>query len=325
MQPLDPQVMEFAEVRKVRFGADVEASDGTAGKVDCVVAEATTRAISAVGIKAGLFEKVRFVPLHQVAGGTASSVTLRVPLAEILQAPATASGVILKGSTGVGAGGRNLGRLTQVTIHAETGVLRHLVVERAGREVLVPAGVVTAISAKQISTDLDATAQRRLTPYRDDEELAQEATAAIYDYVPLRVDLPGFAVVAIDGVIWLRGHVSSDINRRLIADQLVGIRGVSEVHNDLVADTDLAPAISMALARDPRTAGEHIGVYPLLGMVTLRGNVHTQAARQAAQQIASTAPGVVGVESELHLDQHARVLPVLAAIADTEDVVPGGR
>lgn len=325
MQPLDPQVMGFAEVRKFRFGADVEASDGAAGRVDCVVADGQSRSIIAVGIKAGLFEKVRFVPVHQVAGGTSSTVTLRIPLAEIRQAPATASGVILKGSTGVGANGRNLGRLTQVTIHAETGALRHLVVERVGREVLVPAAAATAISAKQIATDVDSNAQRQLTPYRDDDELAREATAAIYDYAPLRVDLPGFAVVAIDGVIWLRGHASSDINRRLIADQLVGIRGVSATHNDLVADTDLAPMISMALARDPRTAGEHIGVYPLLGTVTLRGAVHTQAARQAAQQIAVGAPGVERVISELHLDQHARVLPVLAAVADTEDVVPGGR
>ncbi len=325
MQPLDPQVMAFAEVRKFRFGADVEASDGRAGKLYCVVAEAKSRTIAAVGVRTSFWEKVHFVPLHQVAEGTAASVTLSIPLAEILQAPSAASGETLKGSTGVSAGGRSLGHLTQLTVHAETGAPRHLVVERMGRESLVPAAHITGIAAKQITVDLGATPANRLTPYRDDDELAQEATAAIYDYVPLRVDLPGFSVVAIDGVIWLRGHVSSDLNRRLIGDQLVGIRGVAEVHNDLVADTDLAPAVSMALARDPRTAGEYIGVYPLLGTVYLRGGVHTQEARQAAQQIAGATPGVARVINELQIDHHAHVLPVLAAVTDTQDAVPGGR
>ena len=321
MQPLDPQVMAFADVRKFRFGADVIASDGAAGRVDCVVAEPQARAITAVGVKTSFREKVHFIPLHQVAEGTASAVTLSIPLAEILQAPVTATGVMLNGSTGVTAGGRNLGHLSQLTIHAETGTLRHLVV----RDALLPATMVTAIAPKQITADLGATSPRDLTPYRDDDEIAQEATAAIYDYVPLRIDLPGFAVVVIDGVIWLRGHVSSDINRRLISDQMVGIRGVSAVHNDLIADTDLAPTVSMALARDPRTAGEYIGVYPLLGTVTLRGAVHTQGARQAAHEIAARTPGVERVNNELHLDHHVHVLSVLSAIVDSEDVVPGGR
>ena len=39
MEPYNPQVMEFADVRKFRFGANIEASDGTAGRLDCVVAE----------------------------------------------------------------------------------------------------------------------------------------------------------------------------------------------------------------------------------------------------------------------------------------------
>jgi osmotically-inducible protein OsmY len=341
------QIMEFADVRKFRFGASVEASDGVAGKVECVVADAGQRTITAVGVKLGFFSrKVHFVPIHMVAAGSAATVTLSIPLDEIAKAPASAgvapsggpqapsggpqapSGgphLLLNGATSVSAGGRSLGHLAQLTIHAETGALRHVVVERLGREVLVPAPLITALAAKQITVDLSAVRANQLTAYRDDEELQQEATDAIYDYVPLRVDMPGFRVHAIDGVIWLRGHVSSDLNRRLIADQLVNLAGLAEVHNDLIADTDLAAAVSMALARDPRTSAEHVGVYPRLGTVYLRGAVHSAAARQAAQQVASAVPGVERVMGELHVDSRATLVPTLASVTDQEDVVPGGR
>jgi osmotically-inducible protein OsmY len=332
MQPAQPftaditQIMEFADVRKFRFGAGVEASDGVAGKVECVVADAEQRTITAVGVKLGLFfGKVHFVPIHMVAAGTAATVTLSIPLDEIEKAPASASGLLLTGATSVTASSRSLGHLAQLTIHAETGALRHLVVERLGREVLVPAPLITTLAAKQITVDLSAIHPNQLTAYRDDEELQQEATDTIYDYAPLRVDMPGFRAHAIDGVIWLRGHVASDLNRRLIADQLVNLAGLAEVHNDLIADTDLAAAVSMALARDPRTSAEHIGVYPRLGTVYLRGAVHSSVARQAAQQVASAVPGVERVMGELHVDPRATVVPTLASVTDQEDVVPGGR
>src|SRR5262249_33297455 len=142
----------------------------------------------------------------------------------------------------------------------------------------------------------------RLTAYRDDAALRQEALDAIYDYWLLRVDMPGFEVHAIDGVIWLRGHVASDLNRRLVADQLVGIPGLAEVHNDLIADTALAAAVSMAVAHDPRTASERIGVYPRLGTISLRGNVRSAAVRQAAFQVAAAVPGVKEVVNELRIN-----------------------
>jgi osmotically-inducible protein OsmY len=90
-------------------------------------------------------------------------------------------------------------------------------------------------------------------------------------------------------------------------------------------DPELAAEISRALARDPRTAGEHIGVYPMLGRVRLRGAVHTVAAREAAERLATAIPGVGEVVNELHVSADANVLPVMASVTNTEDVVPGGR
>src|SRR5262249_14197460 len=231
---------------------------------------------------------------------------------------------ILSRSTRVAAARSGLGQLVQLTSHGATQALRHLVVARPGREVLVPAPTIDAITARQIAINLGSLSPGHLIVYRDDAELRQEALDAIYDYWPLRVDMPGFEVHAIDGVIWLRGHVATDLNRRLVADQLVSIAGLAEVHNDLIADTDLAAAVSMALAHDPRTAGERIGVYPRLGALSLPGNVPSAALRQTTFKVPAAVPGVKEIVNELRINPQDPGLPDLAAVTNQEDMVPGG-
>jgi osmotically-inducible protein OsmY len=321
---MQPAHMAFADVKKFRFGAEVEASDGAAGKLEFVVADPSRCTITAAGIHPRLFGKTYAVPMRLIAAGTAESVTVSVPLADIEQAPTSPSGVVLDRSTAVTAGGKRLGRLVQLTIHSETGLLRHLVVESLGREMLVSAPMITAIVAKQIAVDLGSVQPKQLVPYRDDDELRQEALAAIDAYSPLRIDMRGFDVYAIDGVIWLRGHVASDLNRSLVPDQLVGLPGIAEIHNDLISDSAISSAVSMALARDPRTTEARIGVYPRLGEIHLRGNVATPATRQAAEQIAAAVPGVKSVVNELFVNPREPVLHDLAAVTNQEDMVPGG-
>ena len=267
------------------------------------------------------------VPMSRVVAGDHENLVVSIPLDEIKQqGTRTPDGVRLMGGTSIVAGGRTLGKLVQVTVHGESLVLRHLVIERGlGREYLVPARAVTGISAKQIQVDLGAIKPDQLTPFRTDEELRQDVYEAINNYEPLRIDLPGIEIHAIDGVVWLTGHVSSELNVRLVADQLVNIPGLAEVHNDLIVDSDLAARISYALAHDPRTAKEYIGVYPRLGVVHLRGAVHTPAARQAATEVAGGVKGLKSLVNELKVDPSAGVVPVLAGVTNDEDSVPGGR
>jgi len=324
---MQPAHMAFADVQKFRFGADIEASDGVAGHLEFVVADPAARTVTAAGIKPHLFAKTHIVPIHNVGTATADTVNVNIPLAEIEQAPTSpdAKGAVLSKSTSIVAvSGKRLGKLVQLTIHAETQQLRHLVVEQLGREVLVPAPMIRDVTARQIAVDLGSIAPKDLTPYRPDEELRQAALDAIDDYVPLRIDMPGFQVHVIDGVVWLRGHVASDLNRSLVADQLVNIPGIAAIHNELIPDTSISSAVSMALAHDPRTAGERIGVYPRLGTIRLRGNVRTAAARQAAYEIAAAVPGVKDVLNELNVNPREPGVPDLAAVTNREDMVPGG-
>lgn len=326
---METAATELAEVKKVRLGARVQASDGEAGRVAEMVADAEQRTITHVGIKVGflLGGGTYYVPMSSVVSGDHENLAMSIPLDEIKQQDSKVpAGVRLGGGTSVAADGRSLGKLEQVTVNAQTLVLRHLVIERGlGREYLVSAQAITGITTKQIQVDLGMVKPDQLTPFRTDEAVRQDVYDAIYDYEPLRIDLPGIEIHAIDGVVWLTGHVSSELNVRLIEDQLANIPGLSELHNRLIVDGELAARISYALAHDPRTAKEYIGVYPRLGEVHLRGAVHTPAARQAATEIASSVHGIKSLENELKVDPSAAVVPVLAGVTNEEDAVPGGR
>lgn len=317
---------EFADVFKFRFGAKVEASDGDAGRLVRVIADGQQRVVTHIGVQVGLlFGKTYYLPLDLVSTATADVITVSVPLEEIVKSTIKPEGAELSRSTGIMVAGKHIGQLSQLTIHMETRRLRHLVIERGSRELVVSATAVTSIAARQISADLGGASVAQLAVYRPDEELRQAVYDAIYDYPRLRLELNGIIIHAIDGVVWLRGYVSNDLNRRMVEDQLQDIPGLAELHNELITDTGLAADVSMALAHDPRTAKEHIGVYPRLGEVHLRGRVTTTEARAAAGTIASSNSDAKEVVNELLIDPSAEVVPVLAGITNEDDKVPGSQ
>jgi osmotically-inducible protein OsmY len=317
---------EFADVFKFRFGAKVEASDGDAGRLVRVIANGQQRIVTHISVQVGLlFGKMYYLPLDLVSTATAEVITVSVPLEEMVKSTTKPEGAELSHSTGIMMAGKRIGQLSQLTIHKETRRLRHLVMERGSREMVVPATAVTSLSDRQISADLGDASVSQLTVYRPDEELRQAVYDAIYDYPQLRVELNGIIIHAIDGVVWLRGYVSNDLNRRLVADQLQHIPGLAELHNELITDTELAADVAMALAHDPRTAKEHIGVYPKLGEVHLRGRVTTTEARAAAGTIAGSNSDAKEVVNELLIDPSAEVVPVLAGITNEDDKVPGSQ
>jgi osmotically-inducible protein OsmY len=317
---------EFADVFKFRFDAKVEASDGDAGRLVRVIANGQQRVVTNIGVQVGLlFGKTYYLPLDQVSTATADVITVSVPLEEMVKSTVKPEGAELSRSTGIMVAGKRIGQLSQLTIHKETRRLRHLVIERGSRELVVPDTAVTSITDRQISADLGGTSVARLTVYRPDEELQQAVYDAIFDYPRLRVELSGIVIHAIDGVVWLQGYVSNDLNRRMVEDQLQDIPGLAELHNELITDTGLAADVAMALSHDPRTAKEHIGVYPRLGEVHLRGRVTTTEARAAAGAIASSNSSVKEVVNELLIDPSAEVVPVLAGITNEDDKVPGSQ
>jgi osmotically-inducible protein OsmY len=320
---------EFAEIIKFRFGAPVVASDGPAGYVAHVIVDSVAGVVTHVGVKLGRLESYAHnIPVALLSAAGAEQVELTITLDDIKQKaqPMADGNVQLGHSTVVDVNGKRQGKLVQVSAVRDTLAMHRLVVERGlGRgEALIPVDGNTRWDVKRVSVQLADAQARGLISYRPDAELLREVTQALYDYPRLRIDLRGMRVRTADGDVWLIGHVSSDLNSRVAEDQLVGIAGLADVHNELMTDTDLASEVAAALAQDARTRGQHIGVYPVLGEVRLRGTVKTQGAKDAATQVASAVPGAERVVNDLHVDPNAEVVPVLAGITGEEDMVPGG-
>ena len=323
-------VTTFAQVSKFRFGGPVQTSEGEMGTLGHVLVDPAAYTLSHIAVKLRYgpfaFGREFYVPFAQVGEATADLITLKINRETLESAKDVPSGVKLTSGVTVSGDGKRLGRLAQLTFETETRKLRHLIVDRGVTgEWVVPAQAVVSLDAKQITADLRSRGVSALAPYRPDEELIQDIRDAAYNYPRLRIDMNGLDVRVIDGVVWLRGHVSSDLNRRLVEDQVKNVHGIAELHNELIADNELAANIAWALNSDPRLHEERIGVYPALGLVHLRGAVHTEAEREAAIEVARKTPGVRGVVNELHVSADANVLPVMAGVTGDEDMVPGGR
>ena len=97
--------------------------------------------------------------------------------------------------------------------------------------------------------------------------------------------------------------------------------GVSNVLNDLIADPDVIRAVADALAQDERTAAYVIRVDARHGVVTLRGEVASDAVQEAATAIASAVPVVATVRNQLTVGGDARAAVALARPTASADVV----
>ena len=321
-------VSTFATVRKFRFGADVQASDGVAGSVVALVADGQRRALIEVGIRRGPFHPCFFVSLEHIIAATAETLTLDLTREQI-ERQTTPAGMMLTAFTTVRANGVYLGRLAQMTVTAPSETMRHFVVAQGfhgmRREAAAPARIIIGMTAQQINVRLDGLPQKRMLPYRTDTVLRQDVYDRLFDYAPLRVDLPGIDIQPVDGVVWLRGHVASSGARRMAEDQAQGVRGLTALRNELTADDALAATVSMALAHDPGAdRRQHIGVYPRLGVVYLRGSVPTPAARERASVVASSCSMVKRVINELRVTTAEEGISVMAGVTNHADVAPGG-
>src|SRR6185437_12492738 len=188
-----------ADAWKFRFGADIWASDGTAGKLVAVavVADERRQTLTYLGIRVHLFSRRHyFVPMEVVTGANAERVTLNIALSELEKWPSTpsGSGIVLSRSTRMNtidsrdardrgdAAGKQLGRLVQITVDPVTHSLRSFVVDRGwAGEVLVPVRAMTNVAARQVTTHLGISPDH-LLPYRPDEQLRQDIYDRLFDH-----------------------------------------------------------------------------------------------------------------------------------------------
>ena len=317
----------ISEMQKFHFGSKIFCSDGENGVLAHVVFDAATRCMTHIGVKQGrLFGKIVQLPFDTIADAASDGVTLRLKIADVAAADKIETGGVLCSSKCmVGrAGTTNKGLLTLVAVHPTSGELAYLVAHHLlpGQDTLLRAEFVTTLTTEHVSVAVDDTIFAALSPYRPDRVLQQEVEATLFDLTPLHFDMKAIAFRVLDGVLYLDGNISSTLRADIVANQVLGVPGLLEIKNNLVADDALAGDLALAISSDARTHELPIGVYPRLGAVLLKGAVHTSQQRAAAEEIVRGFPGVRSVVNQLSVDAKADLLHVMSPAGGDEDKVP---
>lgn len=123
-----------------------------------------------------------------------------------------------------------------------------------------------------------------------------------------------------NGTARISGSVESEVQRDLAEQIALGIEGVSEVDNQLqvdpqveprsgdkpglaqrIDDVTLAATVKSKLLWNSNTEGLDIQVRAENGVVTLRGQAQTPAAKELAERLAANTEGVREVRNELNV------------------------
>lgn len=320
----------ISEMLKFHFGSKIFCDDGQEGVLAQVIFDPETRRLTHIGVRQGrLFGKIAHLPFTTVTNATGDGVTLSVKRAAVTAAQGKeVSGAFLDSKTTiVRSGGSGQGSLLLAAAQPESGELAYIVAHniRPGQNTLLRAAYVSKLATDQIAVSIPDEVLKTLPPYRSDSELQQEVESILFDLTPMHIDLKGMKLRVLDSVLYMDGNISSSLRGDIAQDQVLGVLGLMEIKNNLVADDQLAADIARALGQDPRTRDLPIGVYPRLGTVRLSGAVHSGQQKSAAADIAQGFPGVQGVMNDLLVEPGATMLHVMSEPegGEAEDKVPG--
>jgi osmotically-inducible protein OsmY len=144
----------------------------------------------------------------------------------------------------------------------------------------------------------------------------------LWDYEPLRASHAEIFIDVEGDQVRLRGRVRT-LPQKLIASGIVArmpeVRGVT---NELIADPDVVRAVADALAEDERTAPYVLRVDARHGVVSLRGEVPSQAVQEAAMATAATVPLVATVRNLTTIGGESRPAVALPRASDTAEERP---
>lgn len=320
----------ISEMLKFAFGCKVFCSDGEAGTLTHVILDPSSRRLAAIGVKKGfLFGKTLYVPFEGIRSASGERVDLKLSSEEFAQASTNEpTGVVMdSGSIVQNEGTSERGSLSLLAVEPDSGEVNYIVARgiRQGQSLMIRKEYIKQLENKHIATAVPESVFKALPRYRPDSELQKEVEQILFDLTPLHVDFKGMDVRVLDGVLYLDGNISSSLRGDIVRDQALGVEGLLEIKNRLVADDELASDLAAALAHDPRTADLPIGVYPRLGVVRLSGAVRNERQKNTAEVIARSFSGVRDVVNDLSVDPKTSALHVLTASvgSDGTEIVPG--
>jgi len=324
------KTIHISEMMKFHFGSKIFCSDGDGGILVQVIFDSATRSMTHIGVKQGrLFGKSVYLPFDSVLAATGEGITLRVKRSDLAVANSQEPGGASLSNKGIVENTESAakGLLVLVTVHPANGELAYVVAHelRSGQDTLLQEEYITTLVTERVTVSITEEKLHSLPPYHPDNVLQQEVESVLFDFTPLHIDLMAITIRVLDSVLYLDGNVSSTLRSDIVQDRVMGVEGLVEIKNRLVADDTLAADLALALGQNLKTRDLPIGVYPRLGAVRLSGAVHNDQQKAAAGEIAKNFPGVRSVTNDLLVDPNATMLNVMSAPegGETRDVVPG--
>jgi len=327
------QMTSISAMLKFHFGTRILCSDGEEGFLTSVGFDAATRHMTYIGVRQGrLFGKTGYLPFQTVINATGEGVTLTVSRAELEVAPKEMpAATFFDSKSTVEAdgtqGSRGHGSIVLLAVQPESGMLSYVVAHhfRPNQDALLGKEYIVRLEQNRLVVAIPEAILQTLPAYRADRDLQQEVESMLFDQVQLHVDFKGMDIRVLDGVLFLRGNISSSLRSDVVQDQASGVPGLLGIKNELIGDDELAADLAVALGKDARTRDLPIGVYPRLGVVRLSGAVHNAQQKAAAEEIVRNFPGVRGVSNTLVVNEKEDLLRVMAPAegGEAEDLIPG--
>lgn len=156
-----------------------------------------------------------------------------------------------------------------------------------------------------------------------DRELQERVLRAL-EFEP-SIDAAGIGVTAHEGVVTLRGPVTTSYQKSAAERAAAHVFGVRALANDIEvkpdqdtrrSDTEIAEAAANTLSWDSAVPARNVQVKLRDGWVTLAGNVEWRYQRDAAEFAVRRLYGVKGITNDIVVKPRARSADIRAKIED---------
>ena len=164
------------------------------------------------------------------------------------------------------------------------------------RNIIVPFSWVQDADEKGVYLSGDKNALENLPVYRSDDDLAVAVEDALWSDEILRdTDYHDIGILVQDGILSLRGHVTTLDHKCRAAAAVRSIPGILGLENNLVVDRDLVLAVVRAIQCSELTRDAIVSVSARHGFITLTGHVSNAFIQEAAGVVAASVAQVRGV------------------------------
>jgi len=147
---------------------------------------------------------------------------------------------------------------------------------------------------------------------------------ALWGYEPLRATRPTLDIGVRDGRVHLEGRVRTLAIKEIAEYMVLRVQGVRAVRNDLIADPEVTRAVADAVAADAELAPLCPFIDAREGVVTLAGEVPSDAAARRLVEMATAVPLVASVSNHLQVRPLASTVSTNGAVAHAASVNGSG-